>query len=88
MQFLWAWRRQVKAKLESSPYRSIEEFGVIGRGHDHDVCGKLVHLKEQRADNPLYLPCFVDIAPLLAYCVELIEKKNTGSLSRKVKDLP
>ena len=65
---------KVESQLKPPPNRSVEQFGMIGRGDDDDMARQLVDLQEERADDPLDLPCFVNVAAFLADRVELVEE--------------
>ena len=68
--------RHVDPKLEAPPHGAVEQLSMIGRGDHHDIARELVELHEQERDDTLDLAGLVDITPLLADRVELIEEQD------------
>ncbi len=79
--------RELQPDLEASPYRTIEEFGVIRGRDDDNVGGESVDLKKQRAHDSLDLAGLVDVAPLLLDGVEFVEEEHAAPRPHVLKQL-
>lgn len=70
--------RHVDPELEAPPDSTIEQLGMVGGSHHHDVAGQLIELHQQERHDALDLAGLVDVATFLADSVEFVEEQHAG----------
>ena len=78
---------QLEPDLEAAPHGAIEQLRVVGRGNRDDVAGQRVDLEQQRTHDPLDLARLVEVSPLLADGVELVEEQDAAARSSVLEQL-
>src|SRR5690606_24901335 len=62
-----------------------QKLWVIASSNDNDIIWKIVELKQQRANDTLYLPRFMSVTSLFAQCFELVKEQHAAPCSSVVK---
>src|SRR3546814_7449853 len=67
-----------EAKLEPTPYGTVQQFGMVCGGDDDGIARQFIDMHQQRCDNAFDFPGFVDITALFSDRVEFIEEQDAG----------
>ena len=59
---------------------------MVRRRDDDNVARQVVDLQQERADYPLDLPCFVNVAAFLSNYVELVEEEHASAGAHLVEE--